>query len=231
MIICRVQCSSPEVAVDRLTPVHFDNLVGLARARNSDPQCRLVVRRREVGFESLKSPNKVSGDHGRRAAASAARSNSVTRASMSSSSTPFNGAIKHALSRPKFHCRGNIRIGHEFQYNCRRSACSLLHPRNRLMNGLTAGFAIFFTKVRQLQPANQCSCAYPCSASCFLDVPLRQERSNRVFLFTPEFFAVSCHQVPSDAIRGRARYPSPNLRLVRFFPELTCIVSPSEQFM
>ena len=42
------------------------------------------AQRREIGFESLESPYKSSGDHDRRVATSAARSNSATRASISS---------------------------------------------------------------------------------------------------------------------------------------------------
>ena len=37
-------------------------------------------------------------------------------------------------------------------------------------------------------------------AGCVLDVALRQERRDRLFLFTPEFFTVSCHLMPPAAI-------------------------------
>src|SRR5258708_38994113 len=72
------------------------------------------------------------------------------------------------------------------------------------MDGFAARLAILFSKIWQFQPANQRPCAYAGRACCLLDVSLRQERGNRVFLFTPEFFAVSCHLMPSDAIWRRS---------------------------
>ena len=68
------------------------------------------------------------------------------------------------------------------------------------MDGFATRLSILFAKLQQFQPANQRPCAYAGRACCLLDVSLRQESGNRVFLFTPEFFAMSCHQVPSDAI-------------------------------
>jgi len=90
------------------------------------------------------------------------------------------------------------------------------------MNRFTASLAILLAELRQLQLANQDPSAYPRRSGCFLDVSMRQERSNRFLLFTPELFAVSCHQVPSDAICGRRPAASPTLRQQRFSSDFAC---------
>jgi hypothetical protein len=75
--------------VGSVVSTHFDDPILLAYASEVNYQRWVVVWRREVGFESLQAPGKISGDHDRRADASAARSNSETRASVSSISSAF----------------------------------------------------------------------------------------------------------------------------------------------
>jgi hypothetical protein len=70
-------------AVSSGVSAHFYNsAVGPCTSCASPSPVR--AQRREIGFESLESPHKSSGDHDRRVATSAARSNSATRASISS---------------------------------------------------------------------------------------------------------------------------------------------------
>ncbi|MGA1994118.1 MAG: hypothetical protein ABSH46_24015, partial [Bryobacteraceae bacterium] len=58
------------------------------------------------------------------------------------------------------------------------------------------------------------------STGSFLNVPLRQQRGNRVFLLPPELLSMPCHQVPPDAIgRLHIAIPSP----FAISPESACI--------
>ena len=99
----------------------------------------------------------------------------------------LEGAIKDALSRPKSDGRRDIHIGHQLQDGCGSGASGLLHPGNRLMDGFAARRAIFFHKLRHLQPSQQRLSSDTCGPGRLFHVPLRQQGGDRLLLFSGEF--------------------------------------------
>jgi len=148
----------------------------MAHAGEVNHQRWFVTRRREVRFESLYPSGDAPGAHGcRRAAASAARSNSATRSSMPFSSTPFESAIKHALGRPEPNSRRYVRIGHKLEHHRASSTRSLLQPRHRLSHNFPASRAILLHESRDFKPIEQCIGVEIDGTCSVFYTPMRQE--------------------------------------------------------
>jgi hypothetical protein len=101
----------------------------------------------------------------------------------------------------------------------------LLKPRDSLPERSPASFPVCFLKLGLCQPAEECSRSDPSSVGRLLNVALGEQRSDGFLLLPAEFLAVSCHQVPPDAISGlHIAVPSP----VAARPESTCFTAAPE---
>src|SRR5260370_21285061 len=121
--------------------------------------------------------------------------------------------IHDAFGRPHADGCRCIRINHRLEQcgGCRRSP--LLEPRDALTECLPASLAVSRLKLRELQPAEECSGPNSSSAGRLLNVALGEQRSDGVLLFASENSAASCHQMPNPANFGRGYLSLPDFRL------------------
>jgi hypothetical protein len=78
-----------------------------------------------------------------------------------------------------------------------------MQQHNRLAEGCPFRFPVGLLELGEFQPAQQCVGVDPGGACCLLNAAVRQQRDNRLLLFTPEFCAVSPH-LPQSGFLNRA---------------------------